>query len=736
MDNDPLSLVGSTISGKYLIESVVGEGGFAVVYRATHTVWKRTVAVKVFKVLGDVSQERRQKLLEDFIREGALLAELSERSTAIVQARDVGTVALPQGDEVPFMVLEWLDGETLEHMLTRENLRELPLRSLEEAVRLLTPVAEALALAHQKGIAHRDVKPGNVFVLGDARGACTVKLLDFGIAKVVQDAQKDAGSFRKTVGLPSSFTPLYGAPEQFDRNLGFSGPWTDVYALTLVLLELMLGREVMEGENMLQLAVAATDERRRPTPQALGFLVSNEVQAVFARAVAVRPETRYATAGDMWTALCGALQMGPSSTFAQGAPLSISGSLPSCAGMVSSVSVTTNPSGAMPSQPLARSAMSSSSPRTSAVLGPMSTGTMPMVPPSGSFPGSTTGPALTPVAASAPTSTPTPRRGGVLAVALVGAVALAGLAGLLVLRGRLSSQGKDARETPSASPPASASAPAPAPVTCPSGMLKIEGGEFYMGTDDKKAKEDERPAHPVKLSAYCLDELEVTLGEYRACSDRGKCKRAEPQNEWEGITPRQRKIYDPICTAGDFPAKASHPINCVDWRMAETFCEEIRGGRLPTEAEWEFAARGSDGRIFPWGDLPPAPGLINACGAECVAWGRKNYDPEAPLTTMYKTSDGFPTTAPVGSFPKGKTSHGMQDMVGNVWEWVADFHAPYGDPGKKLVDPKGPSNGEEKVIRGGAWNGADPAWLRPTYRYFAPALMRSHGIGFRCAKPF
>ena len=218
MESDPLNLVGTTIADKYAVDAVVGEGGFAVVYRATHSVWKRPVAIKVFKALGDVSPARRQELLDDFIREGALLAELSERSSAIVQARDIGMVVLPQGDEVPFMVLEWLDGETLEQLLARESQLGVSPRTIEEAVELLGPVAEALALAHQKGIAHRDVKPGNVFVVGDIEGEHKVKLLDFGIAKVVQDAQKEG--FRKTTGLHTSFTPLYGAPEQFDRTLG------------------------------------------------------------------------------------------------------------------------------------------------------------------------------------------------------------------------------------------------------------------------------------------------------------------------------------------------------------------------------------------------------------------------------------------------------------------------------------------------------------------------------------
>ena len=242
MATDPLSLVGTTIADKYAVESVVGEGGFAIVYRAMHAVWKRPVAVKVFKALGEVPEDQRAKLLEDFIQEGSLLAELSERSAAIVQARDVGMLTTAGGDTVPYMVLEWLEGASLDHILEEERARGSAPRTLAEAMKILEPVADALALAHQKGIAHRDIKPANVFVLGDARQeGFGVKLLDFGIAKVVQDAQKRAGAFAKTGGQITSFTPQYGAPEQFNRSYGATGPWTDVYGVGAVLYYLLVG---------------------------------------------------------------------------------------------------------------------------------------------------------------------------------------------------------------------------------------------------------------------------------------------------------------------------------------------------------------------------------------------------------------------------------------------------------------------------------------------------------------
>ena len=198
-------------------------------------------------------------------------------------------------------------------------------------------------------------------------------------------------------------------------------------------------------------------------------------------------------------------------------------------------------------------------------------------------------------------------------------------------------------------------------------------------------------------------------------------------NDWAGITSQDHKTYDPLCNITDPSGRARHPINCVDWERADTYCRAT-GGRLPTEAEWEFAARGSDGRLYPWGDETPSARYLNACGSECVAWGKAHH---AGLTGMYATSDGFETTAPVGSFPEGKSRFGLMDVVGNVWEWVADWYAPYENGA--LVDPKGPETGTRRVMRGGAWNGAEPSWVRPTFRFMNDPSASSYGVGFRCA---
>jgi serine/threonine protein kinase len=308
MSSDPFRLVGSTIANRYAVEAVVGEGGFSVVYRARHTLWDRPVAIKVLRGGFEwLDTEARERLLRAFIQEGAILAELSERTTAIVQSRDTATLVTPTGDWAVYLVLEWLEGETLEVTLWRERQAGLPLRRVEGAIAMLEPVAQALALAHAKGICHRDLKPGNVFVLGDSRGENrTVKLLDFGMASFSRE--RSPAAWRDGSAQAWGFTPSYGAPEQFSPAYGPTGPWTDVFALALIVIELLIGREPMGEGSPEELAQVATDLRIRPTPRARGLHVSDAVEAVFARALALYPAERWQTVGDFWQALGAAMR--------------------------------------------------------------------------------------------------------------------------------------------------------------------------------------------------------------------------------------------------------------------------------------------------------------------------------------------------------------------------------------------------------------------------------------------
>ena len=293
---DPFGMVGTTVSGKYAVERVVAETELSVVYRATHRIWRRPVAIKVFKS-PMLAEYARDRLLESFVREGALMMDLSERCSAICQARDVGSTVTESGDWVPYTVLEWLEGESLDTSLARSRTP----RSVKEAVDLLEPVANALALAHERGIVHLDVKPGNVYLLTESAGeGVCCKLLDFGIAKVIDLA----GARMSLDGMGQrSFTPAYGAPEQFSSAYGPTGAWTDVFALALVFVELVAGCEALRGSTIEVLAMQSCDAARRPTPRTLGAQVRDDVERVLARALAVKAADRYPNAGDFWFAL-------------------------------------------------------------------------------------------------------------------------------------------------------------------------------------------------------------------------------------------------------------------------------------------------------------------------------------------------------------------------------------------------------------------------------------------------
>ncbi|MFO0556012.1 MAG: bifunctional serine/threonine-protein kinase/formylglycine-generating enzyme family protein [Polyangiaceae bacterium] len=730
---DALGLVGTVVDQKYRVEAVVGEGGFSIVYRAEHIIWKQPVALKCFNALAGVPPQMRQELLQAFIQEGKLMTSLSSRTAAIVQARDVGSLTAPRtNDQVPFMVLEWLDGRPLDKILHDERDRGAPARTIFDVLAQLESVASALEVVHAQNIAHRDIKPANLFVIGDPRGAGSfVKILDFGIAKVMAEHAQLATSLAQTGREITAFTPNYGAPEQFSRAHGATGPWTDVFALALIMVEMLRGGwPALQGDDYIQLAVASRDPQVRPTPRTFGVEVNDDVELVFRRALAVAPRDRYKTAGQFWGDLHAAVFPGSAAwspmTVGGGvgaAMLTSDGSRPSMANLSTGARGNTtgprmqtgqNPPGAAPTTPL--------------------------------FVQGGTGPGV----AAAPVEQP--KKGNGTVFAILGAVALLG-GGL----GAYFAFGRTPAKTPGASAEPSSSAPqagsessatttesnatTAVPATCPAGMVKIDGGKFFMGSDDPGFPLWS-PAHRVQLSPYCLDIYEVTTEAYKACVNKGECKRAEtvpdyPKSEKTSADQHEknRKAFSEFCNFGDNaqikPGREKHPVNCLSWELADNYCK-VQGGRLPTEAEWEFAARDPDQRKFPWGDEPGDDGKhMNAGGLEYVAWKKANGVVEDG-TPMYDVDDGFPGTAPVGSFPKGVTKWGNYDMVGNVWEWTADYSTSYTKDDQ--TDPVGPKVGERKAIRGGGFNGAYVLWVNPAFRFHMLKTASSHGIGFRCAK--
>ncbi len=220
-------------------------------------------------------------------------------------------------------------------------------------------------------------------------------------------------------------------------------------------------------------------------------------------------------------------------------------------------------------------------------------------------------------------------------------------------------------------------------------MVLIQAGEFEMGSNTGAS--DEKPLHRVYLDAYAIDRYEVTNEQYRQCVEAEMCQ-----------PPRNIQHYED-------PQYARHPVVYVNWPRGSAYCTWA-GRRLPTEAEWEKAARGGDGRRYPWGS----------------EW-------DSNKANVLGDTDGFHGTAPVGSFEAGRSPYGAYDMAGNVWEWVEDWHDAKYYQQSPDRNPKGPSQGRFKVLRGGSWRHT-PKFARAAERLKHNPKHLHDNRGFRCAK--
>lgn len=306
-NEDEFGIVGVTLANAFHVERVVAHGGFAIVYRGIHGGFRAPIALKCLRIPDGMTELQRNTFLERFREEGELLFRLSAAIPEVVRPLHIDAVYLPSGALMPFLALEWLEGEGFDQVLYRNQRERKGGMDLLSLVDTLRPVAHALARAHNfpsEGgnvcVVHRDLKPENLFVCNVA-GAPSIKILDYGIAEVCSVAQKVSG-VRSWRGM-NPFTPGYGAPEQWapDRY-GASGAWTDVWGLAVTMSEALAGKPAIDGDNETMRRMAL-DPRRRPTPRSLGAIVSNEVDKVFQRALAVDPRERIQDMEAFWTEL-------------------------------------------------------------------------------------------------------------------------------------------------------------------------------------------------------------------------------------------------------------------------------------------------------------------------------------------------------------------------------------------------------------------------------------------------
>jgi formylglycine-generating enzyme required for sulfatase activity len=247
--------------------------------------------------------------------------------------------------------------------------------------------------------------------------------------------------------------------------------------------------------------------------------------------------------------------------------------------------------------------------------------------------------------------------------------------------------------TSTATPEPSVGSSKPSPID---GMILayVPSGLFLMGSGDtfSEAEPQEKPQHKVYLDGFWIDLTEVTQGMYKQCIASGGC--TDVVHDLETNSNFVNSEYD------------DHPVIFVSWFQAKTYCEKV-GRRLPTEAEWEKAARGSDGRLFPWGNTPPN-------GNQAL------FD------------FAINGTRPIGRYTTGASPYGILDLVGNVREWVSDFYSATYYAKSPERNPQGPEKGESRVLKGASWKDA-VHFTHAATRFSQTPGTSADNIGFRCA---
>ncbi|MBW2526387.1 MAG: SUMF1/EgtB/PvdO family nonheme iron enzyme [Deltaproteobacteria bacterium] len=630
------------IAGKLRLLRPLGQGGMGVVWTARHLSLGTDVAVKFIRperVAADPT------IVARFEREARMAARIAHPH--VVQVMDFGAA-----DGIPYMVMELLQGASLAQLLERGGRL-----SFATAKSLVRQVGGALESAHEQGVIHRDIKPHNVFITEGSKGyPLFVKVLDFGVAKLLGDAAvPDAsGALTETGMLLGS--PPYMSPEQLEGSKDVDLR-SDLWSLGVIIYEALTGRRPFEGSSYVGVG-AAVLQGKYPLASELRAGLPPTIDDWFAKVLCLEPEGRFASAREMVDAFV-------SQPFGGGEPV-----------------VVLRDPGDEEAPPEFATTMPAPVAREDAEPQAVS---------------------LEPTADHAPAlakrPAAVPQRGRRRRMAWAAAAALAVVVGV----GVATSMGSSSMGS------------------CPPGMALINGGTFQMGSaEGADTPTDETPRHAEAVEPFCLDLTEVTVKAYAGCDS---CPAAPREVEFEGLTPNGRAFLSQFCNAAK---QIDHPINCIDWYQAQAYCS-AQGKRLPTEQEWELAARGTEGRLYPWGDAAPAAGRLNACGGECSRMLTERLEKigKGPWPAMYPEDDAAPTTAPAGSIPAGATPAGVLDLAGNVWEWTASPYCPFGNPD---------CGDSRRVLRGGGWDTVERSDVRAARRYPSAPSARARSVGFRCAQ--
>jgi serine/threonine protein kinase len=665
--------------GRYHIVENLGEGGMAAVYKGFDNRLRRDVAIKV--ILRGFDQ--KDVFIKRFEREAMAVAQLTHPN--IVRVIDYGTE-----DGVPYLVMEYIPGGTLKDRMGKA----VPWR---EAAKMLIPVARALDYAHKENIIHRDIKPANILVTksGD------LMLSDFGIAKTL-----DADNLTKLTGTGVGIgTPAYMAPEQgMGRDIDQR---VDIYSLGVVFYEMITGRPPYEADTPMAVMLKHISD---PLPRPKSFVpdIPEQVEQILFKALAKDPDHRFQDMGEFAQALenlvrskepeaapvietavepilaktvkAPAVQPGtvtqaapkPRSSWIKYAWIPVLASV-ACVGLVAILTVPKLLGLIAPgnSSPPTKVAEVPSPTEEIEIVEPVPATDSPLPNPEDNRPSpeaaiSTSMPEPSQTASEPPSATPEPTLEQTLGIG---------------------SQGISAQDQ--------------------AVMMYIPAGSFTRGVNDRMISTlldqcsrcesrnfaDATPMGEIYLDAFWIYQTEVTNAQYRLCVEAGSCS---PPDDFSSRT-RTSYYGNP-----DFD---SYPVVYVSWADAGSYCRWI-GGRLPTEAEWEKAARGTDGRLYPWGD---------------------NASRGANANVERYVGD---TTA-VASYPSGKSPYGLYDMAGNVYEWVIDWYSGsyYGDAPSQ--NPYGPQSGATHVIRGGSADYRE-AWATTVFRDYLDSADSTDQIGFRC----